>query len=311
MSHAHHQHDHIIPTKDKGVRRLVWALGVNVLLTVVQIIGGVVSGSLALIADAVHNFSDAASLLIALIARQWAMKPADMDRTFGYRRAELIGAMINLTTLILIGFYLLFEAILRIFQPEPIAGWIVVIIAGVALIIDVVTAVLTWSLSKNNLNMRAAFIHNLADAFSSIAVIIAGSLIILYEWYIVDTLCTFLIAGYVIFHGGIEIRSVIRILMQSTPVDLDIDDIVTSLKEIEYVQDVHHIHVWDLDEQTRSLEAHITITGKDHSRMACVRTQVKDCLKEKFQISHSTIEFEMTEYRNENGCKEQCLVPPH
>ena len=104
MSHSHH---HAVPETGKETRRLIWALLVNVLLTLIQAIGGVLSGSLALIADAVHNFSDAASLMIALIARQWATKPADMDRTFGYRRAELIGAMINLTTLILIGLYLL------------------------------------------------------------------------------------------------------------------------------------------------------------------------------------------------------------
>jgi len=185
----------------KSEQRLIWALLVNVILTFAQIAGGVISGSLALIADALHNFSDAVSLLIALIARKWAEKPADKNRTFGYKRAELIGAMINLTTLILIGFYLLFEAVMRAFEPEPITGWIVVIIACVALIIDVITAALTYTLAKNSLNIRAAFLHNLADALSSVAVIIAGTLIILYEWYFVDTICTFIIACYVIYHG--------------------------------------------------------------------------------------------------------------
>ncbi len=310
MPHSHH-HNQLVPTQGKGIRRLIWALLVNVLLTVVQIIGGVLSGSLALIADAVHNFSDAASLMIALIARQWATKPADENRTFGYKRAELIGAMINLTTLILIGLYLLFEAILRIFQPEPIAGWIVVIIAAIALIVDVITAALTYSLAKNSLNMRAAFLHNLADALSSVAVIIAGTLIILYQWYIVDTLCTFLIAGYVLYHGIVEIRSVIRILMQSTPADLDINDIVCKLKEIPLVQDAHHIHVWELDEHTRSLEAHVVITEPDPARIEVVKSQIKSCLTEEFHITHSTIEFEMMGHQDENSCAEQSIVSPH
>ena len=310
MTHSHTHHP-VFPATEKGIRRLVWALLVNVVLTVVQIIGGVVSGSLALIADAVHNFSDAASLMIALIARQWSTKPADMDRTFGYRRAELVGAMINLTTLILIGVYLLFEAVMRIFQPEPIAGWIVVIIAGVALVVDVITAALTYTLAKESINIRAAFLHNLADALSSVAVIVAGSLIILYEWYIVDTLCTFLIAGYVIFHGGIEIRTVIRILMQSTPTDLDIKDIVTTLKKIDSIEDVHHIHVWELDEHTRSLEAHVVITEQGPDRIESVKTQIKNCLSEQFKIEHSTIEFEMPGHDEENGCQEQAIVPPH
>jgi cobalt-zinc-cadmium efflux system protein len=310
MAHSHH-HNQLVPTQVKGIRRLIWALLVNVLLTVVQIIGGVLSGSLALIADAVHNFSDAASLMIALIARQWATKPADENRTFGYKRAELIGAMINFTSLILIGFYLLVEATMRIFQPEPIAGWLVVIIAGVALVVDVFTAALTYSLAKNSLNIRAAFLHNLADALSSVAVIIAGTLIILYEWYFVDTLCTFLIAGYVLYHGGVEIRSVIRILMQSTPADIDINNIVATLKNIESVEDVHHIHVWELDERTRSLEAHVLITEHDPSRMESVKAQIKEGLVEKFNITHSTIEFELITYEDENGCREKSIVSPH
>jgi cobalt-zinc-cadmium efflux system protein len=308
MAHSHH-HNHIIPTQEKGIRRLIWALLVNVLLTVVQIIGGVLSGSLALIADAVHNFSDAASLMIALIARQWATKPADENRTFGYKRAELIGAMINFTSLILIGFYLLVEATMRIFQPEPIAGWIVVIIAGVALVVDVFTAALTYSLAKNSLNIRAAFLHNLADTLSSVAVIVAGTLIILYEWYFVDTLCTFLIAGYVLYHGGVEIRSVIRILMQSTPTDIDINDIVTTLKNIESVEDVHHIHVWELDEHTRSLEAHVTVSEHDPGRIELVKAQIKEGLVEQFNITHSTIEFEIMTHGN--GCREKSIVSSH
>jgi len=308
MIHSHH---HSITTQEKGIRRLIWALLVNVLLTAAQIIGGVVSGSLALIADAVHNFSDAVSLMIALLARQWATRPADKDRTFGYKRAELVGAMINLTTLILIGLYLFFEAILRIFQPEPIAGWIVVIIAVVALIVDVITAALTYSLSKDSLNIRAAFLHNLADALSSVGVVIAGTLIILYEWYFVDTLCTFLIAGYVLYHGVAEIRSVIRILMQSTPTELDVDKIVMALKEITSVQDVHHMHVWDLDEHTRSLEAHIVITEHEPVRTESVKIQIKECLLEKFLIAHSTIELEISGHNDKNSCTEQSVVSLH
>jgi len=292
----------------KSDQRLIWALLVNVILTFAQIAGGVISGSLALIADALHNFSDAVSLLIALIARKWAEKPADKNRTFGYKRAELIGAMINLTTLILIGFYLLFEAVMRIFEPEPITGWIVVIIACVALIIDVITAALTYALAKNSLNIRAAFLHNLADALSSVAVIIAGTLIILYEWYFVDTICTFIIACYVIYHGYIEIQSVIRILMQSVPTDIDINEVTAKLEEIEHVQEVHHLHVWELNEHDRSLEAHIVISEAGHQDTEIIKGQIKDILNESFQITHSTIEFEI-QSKNNNCCDKSIIVP--
>ncbi|MEQ8612799.1 MAG: cation diffusion facilitator family transporter, partial [Gammaproteobacteria bacterium] len=246
MNTSHVHTEHLDVQNAIGIRRLILAVFVNLVLTVVQVIGGVISGSLALIADALHNFSDAAALLIALIARKWAEKPADENRTFGYKRAELIGAMINLTTLILIGIYLLIEAVMRVFEPEPIAGWTVVIIACVALVIDVITAALTYVMSKDSLNIRAAFLHNVADALSSVAVIIAGTLIILYEWYIVDTICTFLIAGYVLFHGYIEIKSVIRILMQSVPADIDINEVTKRLEKIANIKEVHHLHVWEL-----------------------------------------------------------------
>jgi len=284
---------------------------VNVVLTVVQILGGVISGSLALIADALHNFSDAVSLLIALVARKWAEKPADEMRTFGYKRAELIGAMVNLTTLILIGVYLLFEAIIRSFNPEPVTGWIIVIIASVALIVDIFTAGLTYALAKNSLNIRAAFLHNLADALSSVAVIIAGTLIILYEWYIVDIICTFLIAGYVLYHGSIEIRSVIRILMQSVPDNIDIADVIDQLEKIEKVKQVHHLHIWELDEYNRSLEAHIVIAEKDHKDAEIIKRQIKDTLKKAFRITHSTIEFEYDQQSEHDTCVDKSVIAPH
>ena len=165
-----------------GDRRLWFAIAMNILLTVAQVIGGLVSGSLSLIADALHNFSDAAALLIAWVARKTGRQPADRFRTFGYKRAEVIATLINLVTLVLIGLYLIFEALWRIYEPQIIEGWTVVIVAAIALVIDVATAVLTYSMSKNSMNIRAAFMHNVSDALASVGVIIAGSLILLYDW---------------------------------------------------------------------------------------------------------------------------------
>jgi len=280
---------HVTINETNGVQRLILALFVNLVLTVVQVIGGIISGSIALVADALHNFSDAVALLIALIARKWAEKPADENRTFGYKRAELIGAMINLTTLILIGVYLLFEAIMRVFEPEPITGWIVVIIACVALVVDVITAVLTYS----------------------VAFIIAGTLIIFYEWYIVDTICTFLIAGYVLFHGYIEIKSVIRILMQSVPADIDINEVIKKIEEIENIMEVHHLHVWELNEHDRSLEAHVVITESGYQDAEIIKGQIKDVLNRSFHISHSTIEFEYENQSENNNCCDKSIITPH
>lgn len=173
-------HYHIDPKA--GNTRIVWAVVVNILLTVVQIIGGVLSGSLALIADAIHNLSDALSLGLALFARIIARRPADDTMTFGYGRAEIVAALINYTTLILLGLYLTQQAIVRLFAPTDVDGWSVVIIAVFALGVDTLTAFLTYALSKSSMDIRAAFLHNVADALGSVAVIVAGTVIILYDW---------------------------------------------------------------------------------------------------------------------------------
>jgi cobalt-zinc-cadmium efflux system protein len=156
------------------------------MLTVVQIIGGILSGSLALIADAIHNLSDALSLILAFVVRKIAQRPADDTMTFGYGRAEIVAALINYTTLILLGLYLAYEAVLQFFDPTGVDGWLVVVVTFFALGVDAMTALLTYALSKSSMNIRAAFLHNVADAFGSVAVIIAGIVIILYNWRLCD-----------------------------------------------------------------------------------------------------------------------------
>lgn len=304
MAHEHHHHHH--HAGDTGETRLIWALLVNVLLTVVQIVGGVVSGSLALVADALHNLSDAGSLGVALIARRIAKRPADELRTFGYQRAELIGALINLTALILIGLYLIYEAIIRFFNPEPIEGWLVVYVGGFALVVDIVTAMLTYAMSKHSLNIRAAFLHNVADALGSVAVIVAGSLILLYGWTIADLICTLLIAAYVLWHGWSEIKHTIRILMQSTPLDIDLAELVHTLESEEGVKSLHHVHVWDIDEQRRSLEAHVVIDPEDAGRIEDIKQRIKQRLADRYQVRHSTLEFEL----EVPDSAQVCLVDP-
>ncbi|MEZ5866873.1 MAG: cation diffusion facilitator family transporter, partial [Geminicoccaceae bacterium] len=175
--------------------RLALAVLVNVGLTVVQVAGGILSGSLALVADALHNFSDAASLGIAWGAQRIARRPADGSMTFGYARAEVVAALINFTTLIILGLYLAYEAVLRLLDPQPILGWTVIVIAAVALVIDLVTAFLTYAGSRDSMNIRAAFLHNVADALGSVAVIFAGTLVLLFDWTIVDPLVTLAIAA--------------------------------------------------------------------------------------------------------------------
>ncbi len=294
-----HSHDH--GTENMGDGKLIAAVGVNVLLTFAQVVGGVLSGSLSLIADALHNLSDAASLGIALFARKIGRKPADELKTFGYKRAEVIAALINLTTLVIIGLYLIYEALWRFAEPKEIEGWTVVIVAGIALAVDIATAVLTYTMSKNSMNIKAAFLHNVSDALASVGVIIAGTLILLYGWYWVDTLLTLVIAGYVLWQGFTMLPKTIHLLMEGTPEHLSIDEVIAAMEAMEGVKNVHHVHIWQLDEQHNALEAHVVADSEMPADIEKVKAALKAMLSEQFDVGHSTLEFE---YANHSNCNE-------
>lgn len=287
---GHNHHHHVDP--NDGDAKVVWAILVNMGLTVAQIIGGIFAGSLALIADALHNFSDAISLIIAFVARKIARRPADKSMTFGYGRAEVVAALINYTTLIVIGLYLAYEAIMRFFDPQPVDGWLIVIIAGIALVVDVVTALLTFAMSKTSVNIRAAFLHNVADALGSVAVIFAGTLILLYDWRLVDPAVTLLIAGYILWQSFAEIGGVIRILMLGAPDDVDLDAVIELMRNADGVSDVHHIHFWRMQEHQSALSAHLVMDMNDMEMAGSARDVLKKQLRHTFDIAHVTLEIE-------------------
>lgn len=291
---AHHHHHHI--DAEAGDRRVALAVIVNLALSIAQIIGGIFSGSLALIADAMHNLSDAISLIIAFGARKIARRSATADMTFGYGRAEVVAALINYTTLIMVGFYLIYEAILRFLAPHGVDGWLVVIIAGVALLVDLVTALLTYRMSRASMNIRAAFVHNLADALGSVAVIFAGTLIILYDWRLIDPLVTLLIAGYILWMSFTEIGPVVHILMLGTPPDVKLEQVIADLLGLQGVAGVHHARLWQIDEHKRTLDAHVVIDKGAWGDADAIKAAAKKCLRERFGIDHSTLELECSRH---------------
>lgn len=288
-----HDHGHIDP--EQGDRRVAAAIGVNVALSFAQIAGGVVSGSIALIADAVHNFSDAMALVIAFAARRIARRPSDDVMTFGYDRAEVVAALVNYTTLIVIAFFLMLEGVQRLFDPPGIDGWIVVVVAGVALTVDLITAALTYSMAKTSMNIRAAFLHNLADALGSVAVIVAGILVLLYDWRLVDPLATLGIAGYILWHAVAEIRPVVRLLMLGSPEAINNAEVAARIAEVDGVEGVHHLHLWQIDERRVSLEAHAVINVARLGEAPSILRGIKTVLSREFGIRHSTIEIETAE----------------
>jgi cobalt-zinc-cadmium efflux system protein len=288
MSHDHGHHHHIDP--EAGDVRVAAAVAINLCLTVAQFVGGLVAGSLALVADAIHNLSDALSLIIAFAARRIARRPADDTMTFGYGRAEVVAALVNLTTLIVIGLFLVYEGITRLFDPPEVEGWIVVVLAGVALVVDLATVLLTIRMAKTSMNIRAAFLHNLADALGSVAVIVAGTLILLYDWRLVDPIVTLGISAYILWHAGSELPPVIRLLMLGAPGSLDTEAVRGALSEIEGVRDVHHVHLWQIDEDRSTVEAHLVVSDLTNGPAIC--RAAKGVLQERFAIGHSTLEVE-------------------
>jgi cobalt-zinc-cadmium efflux system protein len=292
-------HTHINP--ESGDRRVSIAIWANGILTVAQIAGGILSGSLALIADALHNFSDMASLVIAFAARKISRRPPDERMTFGYGRIEIVAALINYTTLILVGFYLIYEGGMRMIDPPQVQGWTVVILGGVALAVDTLTAMLTYSMQKGSVNIRALFLHNLSDALASVAVIIGGTLIILYDMRWVDPAITIGIALYILYLAFTEIGNPVRTLMLGSPPEIDGGDVVQTLREVDGVEDVHHVHLWQMQEHEAALDCHVVVAADGWSRIEDIKNEIKDRLNDRFGIAHSTLEFEHENRAHENA----------
>lgn len=287
--HAHHHHiDHA-----GGDRRIALAVAVNVVLSAAQIVGGLFAGSVALIADAVHNLSDAAALALAFLARRIGRRPADEKMTFGYRRAEIVAALINYTALILLSLWLAGEALTRLINPPPVEGWPVVILAGLALAVNTVTALLTFRMAKNSVNIRAAFLHNLGDAATSLVVMLAGTLILMFGWRLVDPLATLAISAWMLWVSFNEIGPVIRILMLGAPPEFAAAEVLERIEAVEGVESAHHLHLWQIDEHEASCEAHLVISGDPSEVSAAVRRM----LESTYHIHHATFEVETAKDR--------------
>ncbi|MER5170828.1 cation diffusion facilitator family transporter [Thioclava kandeliae] len=286
--HGHHHHHHLDP--DSGDKAVIWAVAINMALTVAQVVGGALAGSMALVADGVHNFSDAAALILAFGARRLARRGHDAAMTFGWSRAEVLAAFTNYITLILISIWLVVEAVGRMIDPPEVEGWTVLILAGLALVVDLGTAALTFKLSKDSLNIRAAFLHNLADAGASVAVIIGGAVILIWDWRMVDPILTVLISVFILWHIFGDLKPVTRILMLGAPAARDTSEVKEALGQIEGVVGVHHVHLWQIDEKRTSCEAHLVLAeGADYAQTIA---RAKAMLVSRFGLAHVTLEPE-------------------
>ncbi len=291
MSHSH-SHVHIQKHEVKA-SNLVFSIVLNLVITIAQIVGGIISGSLALISDALHNFSDVLSLVFSLVAHKLSRRKASIDQTFGYKRAELIAAFVNAATLVIVAFILIYGAIERFFNPHPIQSGLVIWLALLGIVVNGLSVIFLKKDADHNLNMKSAYLHLLTDMMASVAVLVGGLLMKFYGWFWVDSLMTILIAIYLIVVGIDLLKKSTKMLMLFTPEHIDIKEIVREVHKIKGIGKLHHIHVWHLNEEELHLEAHLDCAEDiKMSEFNDLLHEVEMVLFNKFGINHINIQPE-------------------
>jgi cobalt-zinc-cadmium efflux system protein len=269
---------------------------------VAEIIGGIISGSLALISDALHNLSDAVSVIISYIAIKLKSKDNSPRHTFGFKRAEILAAVINSSVLVAISVYLIYQAVLRFQHPEPIKGALMTIVASIGLGANVAGTLLLKRDAKSSMNIRSSYFHLLSDAVSSVAVIAGGMAIILWNIYWIDPILTILISIYITRESFKILFEAMHVLMEGAPPDISINEIQTAVEELDEVENIHHVHIWMVGENDVHLEAHIDVLDMMISKSNKIGDEIENLLKNKFGINHVTLQFECEQ------CKDVGLV---
>jgi len=283
-------------------RRLLAAVALNLLITIAEVIGGLLSGSIALLSDALHNFGDTASLGTSYFAITYSKKGANLSKTFGYKRIEVVAAFFNLVVLALISLFLIKEAVERAADPQPIRGGLMFAVASVGLAANIATALLLHRDARDSVNVRSAYLHIVTDAISSVGVVIAGVLVWAFDIVLVDPLLTIVISAFILYQVYHLLRDTTNILMNSVPPDVDVESVVAEMEGIALVRDVHHVHVWSMDEHQAALEAHVVIDEEVAAQMDRIRTDIKLMLESRFGISHSTLEIEFERCESPEDC---------
>ncbi len=292
MGH-HHHHDHGHSHPDLKGRNLLISIVLNIVITLSQIIGGFISGSLALLSDALHNFSDVLSLIISYSARILGKKKACSNKTFGYKRAEIMAAFVNAATLVVVAIILMKEAVERLLDPKEIESDLVIWLSLIAIFANGFSVLLLKKDAEDNMNMRSAYLHLLTDMMASVAVLIGGLLMMFYQIYWVDAVLTMIIGLYLIYMGYDLLKESTKVLMLFTPKRVVIQDIVDSICTIEKVKNVHHVHIWQLNEDEVHMEAHIDFKEDIKlSQFDSILEEIEEHVYHKHGINHVNIQPE-------------------
>lgn len=302
MISENESHNHAGETSEHTSRNLGITFLLNLLITVVEIVGGLAANSLSLLSDALHNFSDASAVAISYVSIKIGEKDRDPEKTFGYKRAEIIAAVINSTVLLIIAVYLFKRAYVKFMNPEPIRGGVMFAVALVGLAANSFAVFLLHSDAEHSLNIQTAYLHLLADAFSSVAVIGGGAVIYFLEVFWLDPLITVVIAIFVAYEAFGILGEAVNIVMQGTPPDIEPGEIIERLEQVDEVKNLHHTHLWSLSREDVFLETHVKIADMAVSDTEQLTKKIEKILREEFGVSHLTVQYEARE------CEEESLL---
>jgi cobalt-zinc-cadmium efflux system protein len=293
-------HEHKLDLKE---RNLILVIIFNIFIFIIEILGGIFSKSLSLLSDSFHNLSDTISIVISLIAYKFSKKENSFKFTFGGKRAEIFASFINSIFLFIVSILLFKEAIIRFFKPEIINLDLMTIVAILGLILNGMSVFLLKRFTKDSINIKSSYIHLLMDTLSSIVVVISAIIMRIFKIYWIDPLLTILIIVYILKEGfGIFIKSTV-IILEGVPKEIDLESLKKEIENIDGVLNLHHVHVWQLDDKNYLFEGHIEL-NKDYpvSKADKIREITESILKNKYKINHSTIQIEY------NGCCEKDLI---
>lgn len=314
---AHHApgigHCHV-DVRDTSGSRLLITLALNLLIPIVQVIGGLYAHSMALISDAAHNFSDFTAVLIAYVANRIGMRGATISNTFGYRRAEILAAVINVALLLGAGVFIIYMAALRLHHPQTVVGLWVAIIAAVGVVGNGLSAWLLHRDSKHNLNVRGAFLHMLGDLLTSVVVLVNGVVLMFKPWYWLDPVLSILIALFIFKNCWSILKEATRILMNATPSTIDIQRVREFLEKIPGIAGVHYLHAWNVSSSSIAFSCHVVVPDQRLSQVDQLSTSVSRQLRDRFGIDHPILQFETSACGNgsvlcELSCKSANTEP--
>lgn len=308
----HHHHDHYGHTHDGGgghnhihtdnKKALFLSFLLIMAFMIVEVIGGLYTGSLALLADAGHMLSDAIAMGLALFAFKIGEKAASTSKTYGYKRFEILAAFLNGLTLLIISITIIWEAVQRFSAPPEVASSGMLVVAVIGLIINIVVAFILMSGGdvKGNLNLRGAFLHVIGDLLGSIGAIIAGLLILFFGWSIADPIASLIVAILILISGYRITKDSVHVLMEGKPDFINLDDVRDELLKLRSVVSLHDLHSWSITSDFPALTVHLVVSEEANRDELLI--EVKSLLEQKFHISHSTIQMESEKLPLEEPC---------